>query len=270
MADADYNDAVAALEELAKVKPGTSVASQNALKAGKAKVRSIRERHIPIPPIESTPEPPSSPDVFYGTAKSQFSLQGGPVSEVAAPDGSGDTVFRLDCSDTDGLNITSNPRSQMLTDGAKVKLPNEFWWSGAFWLPTTFPAEVPGWWNLAQLHGPPYAGSPPIELDLGGKNVGWTRNGTGNFKTVWTRPYTRGKKNTFLLHIILGSSGLVEMWLNGEQVCSSQVPTIDSSNKTGPQSLYLQNYRQKSMFSQTIPVYHWPMKVGTTRASVGG
>lgn len=291
------------LKQAAKVTPGPSTVSKAGLEATKADFRKIASltaaepadappapAPTPVPPTPvPTPEPPAPPvpvpaeaPFFHGLKLSDYFIQPKhTLSEVVAPDGSGDTAFKFTVSDVDGTSkdpegvvITDNPRGEMNT-GGKVVLPREFWWWGAFWLPTDFPAEIPGWLNLFEgPYGKPYAGSPPVEISLGGKNVLWNRNATGSFKNVWSRPYTRGKKNVVLQHVIQsatkGGNGLVEMWLNGEQVCSVTIPTLDASNFEGPQAAYMQSYRQKGMFAQALTLYHWPMKLGTTRASVGG
>jgi hypothetical protein len=43
--------------------------------------------------------------------------------------------------------------------------------------------------------------------------------------------------------------------------------TMDSSNNAKPNSLYLQSYRKRGMFP-SLTIYHGPLRIGTTRASV--
>lgn len=235
-------------------------------------------------PVEPTPPvtPPVEPPVvekppWTADSLSDFYLQGTKVVEDVAPDGSLDKVLRFDCNGTDGTNITENPRAQAKLEG--LTLPKEFWWSGAFWLPTTFPTNVPGWWNLLEgPYAPPYNGSPPVSIQLSGNRLQWISNEwhTGKDQIMWSLPYAPliGKKTSYKIIVEQSAkkeaNGLVEMWINGAQMCSAAWPTLDGSNYQGPQNLWLQSYRKLGMFSQTISLYHWFPKIGATRASVGG
>lgn len=255
------------------LKSAASKANQESLAKVKEDLRAIIAAETPVtPPVEP---PVVEKPLWTADSLSDFYLQGTKVVEDLAPDGSLDKVLRFDCNGTDGTNITENPRAQAKLEG--LTLPKEFWWSGAFWLPTTFPAEVPGWWNLLEgPYGPPYNGSPPVSIQLSGNRLQWISNEwhTGKDQILWEQPYVRGKKTTYLIHVVQSAtkeaSGLVEMWINGEPVCSKAWPTLDGSNYQGPQGLWLQSYRKKGMFSQTVSLYHWFPKIGATRASVGG
>jgi hypothetical protein len=88
-------------------------------------------------------------------------------------------------------------------------------------------------------------------------------------------PLVKGSWITVLLHERFATDGWVEMWINGQQVSffgretKLNMQTIDGSNGGGPNSARISQYRQKGMF-ETGTLYYGPLKIGTTRESVGG
>lgn len=262
------------------LRDGNTPANRSQLTAVKAGIRgaqaALAEGTTPPPP------PLPTPDIFLGAGPADFPVGGGrekmqPPGScvlVPAPDGSGDQVWQMSVDNNrKGANgqwsKSDNPRAQLLSPGlTDEQLKAGIWWGGAFWLPTTFPDSVPGFFNLAEFYGFPYDGPPTVELDLRHGNIGWQRNGEGGWKDIWRQPYVRGKKHTFLMHI---TDGLVEMWLNGKKECSEAIKVVGAANKLGPQECVIQSYREfvtdpKSPTAGIVTFFQWPMRVATTRA----
>jgi hypothetical protein len=65
------------------------------------------------------------------------------------------------------------------------------------------------------------------------------------------------------------------MWIDGQQVSFPgagqriSMKTMDSSNDEGPNAAKIMQYREAGMFS-SASVYFGPLKLGTSRTSVGG
>ncbi len=250
----------------------------------------------PIPTPEPTPAPAPTPTesstaglLFSGAKIKDFSLiQSAPnaITEVADPLGGGQTVLKMTVKDSDvyPLTPTENPRAQALSPDM-IKSGQEFWLSTKFLIPQDFPASVPGWLSLVSIYGPPFAGSSPWQIGIDGTNLSWDRNASYNWDTPWKAPFVRGRWTTVLLHERFGTEGFVEMWINGEPIKffagSGYNPshhaatehltmkTMDSSNNGGANAAKIMQYRQAGMFS-TATVYFGALKVGSTRASVGG
>lgn len=248
----------------------------------------------PTPEPEPEPEPsegePVSPPLFAGTSVADFSMNQsapGAVSEVPDPAGGEGTVFQMTVSDQDVYPITptDNPRAQLVSPSI-LEPGAEIWWSAAFFLPADFPASVPGWLNVLQgPFGPPFAGSPPWQLQVVGTQLQWTRNATYGWDVPWRMPLVRNAWVHVLVHERFAVDGFVEMWIDGQRVTffaggtynpSKIAPvrrlpmrTLDNSNDEGPNSLYLQSYREAGMFP-SVTLYEGPLRIGVSRASVEG
>ena len=196
-------------------------------------------------------------------------------------------MFRLDVDDSDVYPVTptDNPRAQLVSP-ALLEPGDEVWWSAGFFLPADFPGEVPGWLNVVQgPFGPPFAGSPPWQIQVVGSQLRWTRNSTYGFDVPWQMPLVRNQWVDVLVHERFAADGFVEMWIDGRRVTffngvtynpghlgattHLSMQTLDRSNSEGPNSLYLQSYREAGMFS-SVTVYESPLRIGTARASVEG
>jgi hypothetical protein len=247
----------------------------------------------PEPPPETNPPVTSDPEaglLFSALHLGDFWLvQSGPgaVSEVLDPAGSGQKVFKMVVEDDDVYPVTptENPRAEMLSP-SEIESGDEFWWSSKFFLPADFPASIPGWMNVMQgPYGYPWAGPPPWHIELNGTDIKWTRNSTYSWDVPWEMPMVRDQWVSVLVHERFASDGWIEMWINGQSVTffgggtynpndvapTRRLPmqTMDSSNDQGPNSIYLQSYRQLGMFP-SLTTYAGPLKIGASRTSVGG
>jgi hypothetical protein len=243
------------------------------------------------PTTPTTPIVPTVDSIFTGAKIRDFSLlQAAPnaITEVADPLGSGQTVLKMTVSDKDVAPITptENPRAQALSPDV-IHSGDEIWLSTKFMLPADFPASVPGWMSLVSIYGEPFGGSSPWQIGLEGNKMSWMRNRTYGFDTPWEVPMIRGRWVTVLLHERFASDGWVEMWIDGNPVNlfasgSSYNPkkvaatehlsmqTMDSSNNgASGNAAKIMSYREVGMFSSTT-VYFGALRVGKTRASVGG
>jgi len=232
--------------------------------------------------------PPSSDLLFNATHLSDFWLvqaAPGAVSEVPDPAGGGETVFKLTVGDGDMLNISPNPRAEMISP-SNITSGDEFWWSTKFFLPADFPASIPGWMNLMQgPYGPPYNGSPPFHIEVNGNHIQWARNLTYKWDVPWQMPLVRNSWVSVMIHERFAADGFLELWVNGQPITffgsgtynpnhvaptqRLETQTMDSSNNGGTNSVVLQSYRKIGMFP-SLTTYAGPLKIGSTRASVGG
>jgi hypothetical protein len=251
----------------------------------------------PTPPPKPTPTPPPVPStpepslLFSATRLSDFWVRQsapGAITEAPDPAGSGQTVFKLVVNDADSYPVTptENPRAEMLSPHT-IEAGDEFWWSAKFFLPSDeFPASTPNFVTLLQgPYGEPWAGTPPFHMEVNGNVIKWQRNSTYDWDIPWQMPLVRDRWVNVLVHERFGSDGWFELWVDGNQVTffaggthnpnglgptqRLQMQTMDSSNNERPNSIYLMSYRKKGMFP-SLTVYHGPLKIGTTRASVGG
>lgn len=230
--------------------------------------------------------------LFNGTKISDYSNQSAPgaVTEVSDPAGSSQTVFKMVVKNTDVAPVTptDNPRAQLLSPN-RLTNGQDFWWSSKVLLPSDFPSSIPstGWFNLLEgAYGPPFNGSPPWEFQITGNRFAWQRNNTYGWDVPYLGPQiTRNQWVSVMVHEKLAADGFIEMWVNGQPITffpgggSNYNPnnvsptthlnmkTWDASNNGGNNFEVLQSYRQVNMFD-TVTVYEWPMKIGTTQASV--
>jgi hypothetical protein len=253
----------------------------------------------PSPEPEPAPAPaPAPPPVKSGTGSAGVLFRAthlrdfwlnqsepGAIAEVPDPAGSGETVFRFTVGDEDELNITPNPRAELLSPHI-IDPGEEIWWSAKFFLPADFPASTPNFVNLLQgPYGEPWQGSPPFSIKVEGSSLKWQRNVTYDWDVPWEVPLLRGQWVHFLIHERFAPDGWLELWVDGQPVTffsgSGYNPnhvaptqhlamaTMDSSNNAEPNSIYLQSYRKKGMFP-SLTIYQGPLTIGTSRTSVGG
>lgn len=288
-------DGEAALRESGKLvlRDGTSPSNLAALNAIKGAARGVITNLTdpappppPPPPVDPPPPPPVAtfaPDLFYGDSFAKFSNRlnepmwqprgDGSITLVNAPDGSGDHVYALDVGNDTGtprakppVYITDNPRAEMI--GPQMKPGTELWWGGATWFPADFPLLPADFFGFAQFFGPPSNGSPPVCLYVGANDqVEWHRNVTGQWAQVWKRKLLREHKNHWLIHLKINATvdqpGLVEMWWNGEKVCSIKVPVFERASGEGREAARINQYRKAGIIQRIQRIYQWPIALGT-------
>jgi hypothetical protein len=216
--------------------------------------------------------------LFNGAHISDFDeLQAAPgaITEVPDPAGSSETDFQMTVSNQDVYPVTptDNPRAQALSPPV-IHPGDEIWLQTKFMLPQNLPT-VKGWMSLIQIYGAPFDGSSPWEIDVAENEILWQRNGTYDWDIPWRMPLVKDRWISVLLHERFADDGWVEMWIDGQPVdffeggTRLSMQTMDSSNNGGPNAAKIMNYREAGMFD-SASVYFGPLKLGTTRASVGG
>lgn len=215
--------------------------------------------------------------LFDGSHISDFDLvQAAPnaIQEVPDPTGSGETAMEMTVNDGDVAPITptDNPRAQELSPPI-IEAGDEFWLQTKFLIPQNFPS-VHGWLSLVSVYGAPFEGSSPWQIEVSGNELMWMRNGTYNWDVPWRMPLVKGSWVSVLTHERFAHDGWVEMWIDGQQVeffgseSRLQMQTMDSSNDAGANAAKIMQYRERGMFN-TGSIYFGPLKLGTTRSSVG-
>ncbi len=247
--------------------------------------KPVRFAKTAAAPSASTP----SDLLFSATRLTDFWVrQSGPGAMTEAPDpaGSGETSFKLTVSDADSYPVTptENPRAEMLSPPT-IEAGDEIWWSAKFFLPSDFPSSTPNFVTLLQgPYGYPWNGPPPFHIEANGGVLKWQRNSTYGWDVPWQMPVVRNQWINILVHERFGTDGWFEMWVNGQpitffgggthnpnKVAPTQhlaMKTMDASNNARPNSIYLMQYRKKGMYP-SLTVYHGPLKIGSTRASIG-
>jgi hypothetical protein len=217
--------------------------------------------------------------LFDGSQISDFGLiqaAPGAITEVPDPAGSGETDFQMTVDDSDVAPITptENPRAQALSPDI-INNGDEIWLSTKFFIPTNFPTASHGWMSLVSIYGAPFGGSSPWQIEVVDGRLQWMRNGTYNWDVPWEMPLIKGSWVSVLLHERFASDGFVEMWINGKQVSffgretRLAMQTMDRSNNADSNSAKIMQYREAGMF-ETGTLYFGPLKIGTSRESVGG
>ncbi|MGD9737532.1 MAG: heparin lyase I family protein [Solirubrobacterales bacterium] len=251
---------------------------------------ATRSGHVP----DATASASRGGLLFNGNNIRDFAdIQAAPhaITEVPDPLGGGEKVLKMTVHDQDVAPITptENPRAQALTP-ALIHIGDEFWLRTEFLIPKgkDFPARVPGWMALLSVYGPPYDGSSPWQIDVSGRQMLWERNENYDFDTPWKAPLVRGRWVSVLLHERFDDDGWVEMWIDGKPVTffargtsgsdnrnhhapsrRLRMATADWSNDGGPNSVRISQYREEGMF-EVATVYWKALKIGTSRAAVGG
>jgi hypothetical protein len=256
------------------------VGVHNARGHAKRRLRRAPGRHSVSDAVSLTPQHKTLPPglLFDGSQISDFELlqeAPGAITEVPDPAGSGETAFQMTVNDNDVYPVTptDNPRAQALSPPI-VENGSEFWLQTKFMLPQNLPS-IKGWMSLVSVYGAPFNGSSPWQIEVADNEIRWERNATYHYDVPWRMPLVKGSWVTVLLHERFASDGWVEMWIDGQQVSFPSagarlaMQTMDSSNDAGPNAAKIMQYREAGMF-ESASVDFGPLRVGTTRASVGG
>jgi hypothetical protein len=155
-------------------------------------------------------------------------------------------------------------------------------------IPILIPSSTPstkGWWfQVAELYGAPYGGSPPIgifvDADSTGKNhLSLRRDATHNHDQVWLGPLLDGLWHTVILHVRFATdnSGFVQIWYDGvpqhfnNGATQLNYITLEPGinwDGSRPNFLNINSYREGGAFPGLITIYHGTPAVGDTFASV--
>lgn len=168
------------------------------------------------------------------------------------------------------LTPTANPRAQLVRSLA-FNVGDTAWISFSLRFPLDFPVIPPGGWVvLAQAHGPPFNGSPPIGIDVEGDNLIYHRDEMYNYDNPWTHPMVRGEWLDFDLHIhfALDQTGWVELYFQGQQQVFTNGESRLQTSTMEPGQTYADwvptLYRKAGMFD-SMSVDHDRHSISLTR-----
>lgn len=155
-------------------------------------------------------------------------------------------------------------------------------------VPTSMPAvnTNTAWFQLAEVYGKPYGGSPPIGLDLsdfhenGVNHFMMNQDANHGYARAWTGPAANdGKWHTIIYHVNFetNNTGSVQIYFDGQlQTLTNGTTTLHEAtldpgvNWDGKDGNFLdiQSYRSPGSLPGTVTTYEAAPKIGTTLASV--
>jgi Polysaccharide lyase len=149
---------------------------------------------------------------------------------------------------------------------------------------TLFPAGFPritNWFQIAELYGPPYGGSPPIGIYVSGRSLVLGRDVTHHYDTPWRSRIRQGSWEHLVLEVKFSADpriGFVKLWLNGipqtfaggrrRLAMGTLIPGINWTGRRGADSLDIGQYRAAQPALGTVTVYEGQVRVGTGYAAV--
>ena len=209
----------------------------------------------------------------------------GHVTVVPDPLGGGFNVMRLAVADSDRpYSGASNPRADFETP-ALFGNGSDLYASIKFMIPAGFPQLTSsGFFQIAEMYGPPHGGSPPIGIDLfpgaGGRpRVTLQRDANFGYDQPWTGPTLDAGWHTIYLHTVMApdNTGSVQLWFdgqpqtfkNGSQTINypTLAPGINWDGHTA-NILNVNQYRRAGLYPGTVVTYQAAAKVGTTLTAV--
>jgi hypothetical protein len=233
-----------------------------------------------------TPEPAPAPEgevKWYGDLSSgtidpaiypYSNFVSGHVKVVPDPLGSGHKVLQYAIDDKDRpYSGATNPRGDV--ESPTLFGPGaDFYVSMPHLVPSGFPAVNKGWWQVDELYGKPYGGSPPIGIYI------WNINGANHYllqrqggTVYWTSPAIDAKWHTVTLHVHFAtdSTASVDVYYDGAHAAGpfnygNLVANVNWEGKT-PNFLNINSYRQAGAYPGTISLYHGAPTVATTLAA---
>lgn len=156
-------------------------------------------------------------------------------------------------------------------------------------VPVLVPTDTPAigtWSGLAQVYGPPYAGSPPVSFGIndigqnGQNHFAMNQNATYGYKRVWIGPASNdGRWHTITFHVNFetNDSGFVQIWFDGQsQTFTDGTTTLHEAtldpgvtwDGIHPNFLDIQSYRAAGTVPGTLTTYAGAPKIGPTLSSV--
>jgi hypothetical protein len=210
------------------------------------------------------------------------------VSVVPDPTGSGQNVLKFSVANGD-LPYAGDvdPRADIET-APTFKPGDSDYVAVRVMVPTTMPAVNTNnsWFQLAELYGKPYGGSPPVSVDLsdfhenGVNHFIMDQDATNGYARAWTGPASNdGQWHTIIFHVNFetNNTGSVQIYFDGQlQTLTNGTTTLHEAtldpgvNWDGKDGnfLDLQSYRSPGAFPGTVTTYEAAPKIGTTLASV--
>jgi len=159
-------------------------------------------------------------------------------------------------------------------------------------VPMLVPAKMPAvntdnaWFELAEIYGKPYGGSPPVSVGLsdygenGQNHFMMNQDARDGYKRAWTGPpATDGQWHTITFHVNFetNNTGSVQIYFDGQlQTLANGSTTLHEAtldpgvnwDGTDANFLNIQSYRSAGSFPGTLTTYMGTPTIGTTLASV--
>ena len=189
--------------------------------------------------------------------------------------GDGDTSAK--CNDVP----TDNPRAQLVSDDL-FKNGDDYYIGMSTFFPADFP-EPTDWFQISEIYGPPFGGSPSMGIDMEGNRIVLARDETHGYDTPWvmTRDVAKGKSwEDLVLHIKFSNDpavGFVEIWHNGvkqtfkdgsQKLFYATLAEGINWEPGGFNSMFTNLYRSSDSKLGTVTIYHDEVLVGKTYESV--
>ena len=184
-----------------------------------------------------------------------------------------DTSIHLYCPEVATDNPTAHLNSPWLFyEGS------DFYVGFSAFFPADFPVP-PDWFQLAEIYGPPYGGSPTMEIDVVGNRLTFARDATHNYDMPWTSSTDIAKGTRWediVLHVKLSTDpavGFVELWHNGFRQTfqdgsqTLRYRTIVPLINGGPNRLQLGQYRSSAPLG-AVTIFYDQVKIGDSYESV--
>ena len=115
---------------------------------------------------------------------------------------------------------THDPRAQLVTP-AFVQPGDETWWHTRFYLPASFPSDIPGWVSIARgpLRRRPMTARRPVSISVDDSEIRFQRNEHLRMRhPLAAADRTGAAGSTSSSTRAFGRDGFVELWIDGEQV----------------------------------------------------
>lgn len=234
----------------------------------------------------SSPAPGSV--LFDGSQPSSWLNQSAASNRVQVlpdPDGASDSALQFTArnSDVAPLTPTDNPRAQLVSPTNILAEGEQFWESYEIYLPSSFPTAETynGWLALGSpFYGPPWNGSPSVELGIVNGQWRWATNAYAPvpYTIIWQQPIVLGEWVRFTWHIIPSANGFAELYVNGQPLVVSyngqtgegvNLPVIDTTDYEGPWASQLSVYYSLNTFA-AVTIYFKNFKIGTSQAAAEG
>jgi hypothetical protein len=258
-----------------------------------SQAESIPAITISQPPTVSTAPVAANPadriftEDFEAGNLNQWSNQSCPtgVTIVTSPARKGTHAAKFTVADGDTNakcpNVpTENPRAQLVTKGL-FKDGDDYFIGLSMYFPTGFPAPT-DWFQVAEIYGEPFGGSPSMEFDVKGTKLAFSRDKTHGYDTPWTATHdiVKDKWEDLVIHVKFSSdpnTGFVEIWDNGvQQTFTNGTQKLMYNTLVnginwqpgGTNAVHINQYRSASSKLGTVTLYEDEIYVGKTYASV--
>ena len=208
------------------------------------------------------------------------------VTIVTSPVRSGTYAAKFTVADSD-TNAkcpdvpTASPRAQLVSRDLFVE-GDEYYIAFSTFFPADFPTPT-DWFQVAEIYGPPFGGSPSMGFDLDGNRLVFERDPTHNYDRPWKASSDIAKGAAWediVAHVKFSTDptvGFIEIWYNGVKQTFTNgkqrlyydtlVPGVNWDGQS-PNAVFMNQYRSSNSPLGTVTLYHDEVRVGTTYRSV--